>query len=420
MPLLNSKPFNSLLSMLRRTISITVLTILYSFTTIIAIIGQSLIRKHQICRKRIIINGTFHNPNWFFAHIEPIVRSGYGEIILVCDEPIAYLPGLSYACPPSWATRIFSRAGAKFLWTLGIGLRRGADLFMGYHIFPSAITALICARLLGAKAAYQVTSGPLELEGGGWNAENKLLISLGQPSILVEKLAFSVTRKFDLVVVRGSKAANFIRNEVGYRHHLEVITGSVDTSNRYMQATRDIDVIFVGRLTEYKRPDLLIEVLAKVAQTVPTLRAVIVGDGPESSALQTQAAVLGLKDHIEFLGKRADIPELMGRSRVFVLTSRWEGVSIAMLEAMALGVVPVVSDVGDLNDFVKNHNTGFIIADNITGFSEHISQLLCDETLRTRLAQKARERIISCCDRKILAQRWNQVLTETIYKTEKG
>jgi glycosyltransferase involved in cell wall biosynthesis len=369
-------------------------------------------------QRRVIINGTFHNPNWFFAHIEPIVRSGYGEVILVCDEPVAELPGLRYSCPPKWATHIFSRAGAKFLWTFGVGCKYGADLYMGYHIFPSAITAVICARLLGSKAAYQVTSGPLELEGGGWHAENKLLISLGRPSLWVEYLALAVTRCFDLVVVRGNRAAHFIREQAAYRHHVEIITGSVDTRSELMKEVRDIDVIFVGRLTEYKRPDRLIEALAIAFRHVPTLHAVIVGDGPDQASLESQTYKLGLENYVKFLGQRSDVPELMGRARVFVLTSRWEGVSIAMLEAMALGVVPVVSDVGDLRTFIEDGVTGYVLNENdITGFGERISQLLNDESLRAHLACQAREYVSSRCDRKILAQRWKQVFITTMTKT---
>lgn len=410
--------FNKLSIMLRRTISIIILTLIYSVTILISLVGRPFTRTRLLPRRRIIINGTFHNPNWFFAHIEPIVQSAYGEVILVCDEPVADLPGLRYFCPPKWAAHIFTRAGAKFLWTFGIGFKYPADLYMGYHIFPSAITALICARLLGSKAAYQVTSGPLELEGGGWHAENQLLTALSRPSRWIEYLALAVTRGFDLVVVRGNKAAHFIREQAVYRHHLEIITGSVDTRSELMQDLRDIDVIFVGRLTEYKRPDRLIQALALVAHNIPTLHAVLVGDGPEQDTLKSQVHALGIENQVKFLGQRADVPELMGRARVFVLTSRWEGVSIAMLEAMALGVVPVVSDVGDLRTFVENEKNGYILSENdIASFGKQISQLLNDEPLRTRLAHNAREYVLTRCDRTILAQRWKQVLNTTIAKT---
>jgi len=403
--------FNLIPKILQRTISITILTLVYCCTLFISTIGRVFIRTQSLHQKRIIINGTFHNPNWFFAHIEPIVRSGYGEVVLICDEPIAELPGLRYSCPPQWAAHIFSRAGAKFLWTLSFGFRHRADIFMGYHIFPSAITALICGRILGAKAAYQVTSGPLELDGGGWHAENKLLIALNSPSPWIEHLAFAITRNFDLVIVRGSSAANFIRERAKYCQQLELITGSVDTNPELMKQQRDIDIIFVGRLTEYKRPDRLIQALAIVATKVPTFNAVLVGNGPDYNSLQEQVTILGLKNHIKFLGKRSDVPELMGRSRIFALTSRWEGVSIAMLEAMALEVVPIVTDVGDLSDFVKDNITGYLLdEDDIIGLSERIIRLLHDEGLRTQLAQNARNYVLSRCDRKVLTQRWNQVL----------
>ena len=160
--------------MVKRLVAVLLLSIAYSTGIFFSRILKKL-RSRRALRKRIIINGTFHNPNWFFAHIEPIANSNYGEVILVCDEPIQELPNLKYSCPPPWLGKLISRALAKFIYTLANGIRYPADIYVGYHIFPSALTAIICARLLGAKCCYQVTSGQLELEGGGWNSENKPL-----------------------------------------------------------------------------------------------------------------------------------------------------------------------------------------------------------------------------------------------------
>ena len=165
---------------MKRAVATIALTIVYGFAVLVSVVLRGFRRRRHT--GRIIVNGTFHNPNWFHAHITPLVQCGFGEVILVCDEPVADLPNLTYRCPPAWASRLFSRAGAKALWTLWQGIRHPADIFVGYHIFPSAVTALVCGRLTGARVVYQVTAGPLELEGGGWNAENKLMTALGRPS----------------------------------------------------------------------------------------------------------------------------------------------------------------------------------------------------------------------------------------------
>ena len=393
----------------RRVLALLALTLVYGATKLLAMAGRLFVPVRR-GRRRIIINGTFHNPNWFFAHIEPLVRSGYGEVILVCDEPVAPLPNLTYACPPAWANRLLTRAGAKALWTLMTGIRHPADIYVGYHIFPSAVTALVCARLLGGRAIYQVTSGPLELDGGGWHAENRLLVALGGPSAWAEYLALSVTREFDLAVVRGSRARDYLRGK-GHRGRLEVITGSVAIDPDLMGNERPIDIALVGRLAEYKRPDRFLEVMARVARLRPDCRAVIIGDGPDRPALEARARALGLEENLEFLGQRDDVPTLVGQAKCFVLTSRWEGVSIAMLEAMGVGAVPVVSDVGDLRDFAIDDVSGYVVAEqDIDGFADHLVRLLAEPALRRRLSEAGREMILERCERAALARRWGRIV----------
>ena len=126
-------------SLVLRIVATLVLTLVYGFSWLVSLLGRGFKRRRQT--GRIIVNGTFHNPNWFFAHISPLAASEYGEVILICDEPIAELPNLTYVCPPTWLTKILSRAATKFLYTLWIGLRYPADVFVGYHIFPSSVTA---------------------------------------------------------------------------------------------------------------------------------------------------------------------------------------------------------------------------------------------------------------------------------------
>lgn len=386
------------------------LTFIYVVTLIFTYF-MGLFRRHPRYHRRIIINGTFHNPNWFHAHIEPIVRSGYGEVVLITDEPIAQLDGLTYACPPAWLNNLITRAGAKFIWTLWMGIRKPADIYIGYHIFPSAITALIAAKAHGAKVCYQVTSGQLEIEGGGFQAENKLLSGLGSFSPLIQKLTHSIIKQFDLVIVRGRRAEQYIREQARFDNKLEIVTGSVLTDERFISAERDIDVIFVGRLVEYKRPEKLLEVIHRLALSRPNVKAKIVGDGELKKSLERFVNEHNISANVEFLGKVSDVTSLVSRSKVIMLTSRWEGVSIAMLEAMALGVVPVVTDVGDLSDYVINDKTGFIHnLEDLEGMKESVDRLLGDSDLRNRLSMACRALVMQTSDREVLSKRWGIML----------
>jgi glycosyltransferase involved in cell wall biosynthesis len=387
----------------------------YGFTWLVAVLGGMIPRRRWKTTGRIMVTGTFFNPNWYLSHITPLVRSGVKEVILVIDEPQQPLDGVRFACPPKWLARLISRAGAKAIWMLIVGLRYRPDLYMGYHIFPSAVSALFVARLLNRPACYQDTSGPLELEGGGWHAENRVMAALGRPSPVVESLVARVVREFDLVVVRGTKAAAFIR-KMGYQNDLVTITGSVETKERWREKSeREFDLAFVGRLTECKRPDRFISIVASVTERIPGVTAIVIGDGPDKEDLVRQSQMIGVEDKITFVGKREDVPELLSRSKVYVLTSRWEGLSIAMIEAMANGAVPVVSDVGDLRDLVCHGANGFVVAeDAIDTFSDIIVHLLSEEPMWRKCSLAAVKSATDYCSLRAVSNKWHDALSELL------
>lgn len=396
-------------STVKRVVATVALSLIYLFAIVIGKLFGWLM-KPKSSSNAVIINATFHNPNWFFAHIEPLARANYGPVVLITDEIIAEVPNLTYECPPKWLSTLATRAGAKFIWTLIKGIQYKGDIFVGYHIFPSAVTALICSRLLRARCVYQVTAGELELEGGGWNAENPLMRMLQKPSKWVERMALGLTRQFDLVVVRGSRAKRFIR-EGGRAGPIEIITGSVELPD--ITPTRaTYDVITVGRLAEYKRPDLFVDMIAQLVKTHPNVKAAMVGEGPDRAALESQIDRLGIRSNITLLGQRKDVMDLFSESKVFVLTSRWEGVSIAMLESMGMGLVPVVSRVGDLSDFAENDVTGYVVDfGDIDAYAQRIATLLDDDALFNTLSTAASERVLARAERGALSARWFNVMT---------
>jgi glycosyltransferase involved in cell wall biosynthesis len=168
---------------------------------------------------------------------------------------------------------------------------------------------------------------------------------------------------------------------------------------------------------EDKRPDRFIAVAAALAKERARMRAVVIGDGPQSEALKSLVRELGIEANVEFLGKREDVVDLLALSRVFVLPSRSEGVSIAMLEAMAAGAVPVVANVGDLVDFVQNDVTGFIVAqDDIAGYTQAALRLLSSEDLWRRCSTRSRTSAVARSGIDAIARRWNRHLRAVMAK----
>jgi glycosyltransferase involved in cell wall biosynthesis len=241
---------------------------------------------------------------------------------------------------------------------------------------------------------------------------------LARPSPLIEHLAIAVIRQFDLVVVRGSKAKSFLAGH-GIRESVAVITGSIIRSPKVTPGPPQYDLVFVGRLTEIKRPLMFLELAARVKRHRPSLRAAVVGTGPLLPVMRQRALELDIHDSIEFCGQRSDVSDIIARSRAFVLTSRTEGFSIAMVEAMDAGVVPIVADVGELSDLIVSGENGYLVSpDNLAEYVERILLVLGDPSLRDRLSERASRVARSRAAVNVIAAHWAHHLGELARRSE--
>lgn len=120
-------------------------------------------------------------------------------------------------------------------------------------------------------------------------------------------------------------------------------------------------LVAAGRLTRQKGFDLLLRALPAVVEQLPGLRVLIAGEGPERRALTGQAARLQLQERVRFLGERGDLAVLFAAADGFVLPSRDEGSPYVLLEAMALGLPIVATDVGGVRALLDGGSNGLLV-----------------------------------------------------------
>ena len=153
--------------------------------------------------------------------------------------------------------------------------------------------------------------------------------------------------------------------------------------------------ITVTRLVEQKGVDVLLKASAKALAALPGWHLAIVGDGPLRHDLQTLAGELGIAENVVWHGHVSDPISLLSAARFFVLTSRFEGLPNALLEAMACGLPAIVSDAspGPL-ELVGKEEAGLIVpVGDIDATAAAIERLARDEDLCARLARAAPRRI---------------------------
>lgn len=135
-------------------------------------------------------------------------------------------------------------------------------------------------------------------------------------------------------------------------------------------------VITVGRLIDSKRYGTLLSAFARAADGRD--RLVIVGDGPMRAALERQAAELGIADRVDFLGlvPRDEVYRLLARADLFVSPSRFEGLPVAVLEAMAARLPVVLSDIPPHREIVEGEGIAALVGlDDVDGFAAAMGRL---------------------------------------------
>lgn len=159
-------------------------------------------------------------------------------------------------------------------------------------------------------------------------------------------------------------------------------------------AADDILVGSIGRLDAQKGHGVLLEAMAKLKDSRPAVRCVILGDGPRREALRAQIRLLSLEENVWLLGERPDATAWLSSFDVFALPSLWEGLPNALLEAMALGIAPVASAVDGVGEVVTDGQNGLLVPPrDAAALAGKISALSADPALRERLGQAAKKTV---------------------------
>ncbi len=229
-----------------------------------------------------------------------------------------------------------------------------------------------------------------EVWAGYWR---KYLGALGVFGSLLERGCMHLTRHH--IAVSENTKRRLAENRVGCE---AVIPNGVDTGyiDGVKPSNTKSDIIFVGRLIKSKNVDILIDAAGKLKASHPNLKVLIVGDGPERTALEEKAGTLGLGDNVRFTGFMESYEEviaLMKSSRIFAFPSTREGFAIAAVEAAASGlpIVTVIHEDNAAADLVSDGVNGLLARPGPTELAEALDRLLGDETYRKALGEAARE-----------------------------
>jgi len=179
-------------------------------------------------------------------------------------------------------------------------------------------------------------------------------------NIIIERLLIRITDK--IIFISQAAKNSFLPHLKFNENKASIIYNGVrDTHVRANLEEFNFKVATVASLTEHKGHRYLLEAARIVLDRIPQGRFFIIGEGPLAEELKQQVSDLGIESSVKFLGQRKDIYKILSGMNLFVLPSLREGLGIAAIEAMAVGLPVVVTNVGGLPEVVRDGLSGLIV-----------------------------------------------------------
>lgn len=154
-------------------------------------------------------------------------------------------------------------------------------------------------------------------------------------------------------------------------------------------------VLFLARFTAHKQPLALIKAFTGAVKRNPQLHLMMVGDGDQKQEAVELINKEGTADHITLVPFRMDVPDILASADIYVLPSLWEGLPIALLEAMAMGKAVIGTKVDGTSEVIQDNVNGLLIPTEnlIKDLEEKLVELSKDDQKRKALQQKAIETV---------------------------
>jgi glycosyltransferase involved in cell wall biosynthesis len=271
---------------------------------------------------------------------------------------------------------------------------RQIDVVHAHNTYPH-IYASLAARWAGVPVVVQTRHG--QRSGHGWKAT------------LQYRWA---TRLVDRIIAVSDDAARLCVAADGIRRDKVCrIWNGIDVDDfEFRGPIAEPVAISVARLSAEKDFPTLLRALAVAVERVPNLRLRIVGDGPEREKLEALTQELGLTGRVEFLGERHDVPALLSQAAFFVTSSLTEGISLTLLEAMAVGLPVVATSVGGNREIVVEGLTGRLApAANPTALADAMSAMCQVPEAWPEYGAAGRERVVQHFDIRRMARDYEEL-----------
>jgi len=223
---------------------------------------------------------------------------------------------------------------------------------------------------------------------------------------LLNNISFNKQSK---VIAVSNDVALSIAKNIRPKVPVQLIQNAVDTTKFQPEANLRLglrtqweipaNALVIGTVAVFrfqKRLEEWLEVFAAVAEKHPQVRGIIVGAGPLQSEIETKARQLKLQGKLLMPGLQTNVKPWLAAMDVFMMTSQFEGLPIALLEAMSMGCIPACTAAGGIGEVITNQKNGVLVpVDAWRQLIPAIEQLISNPQQQERFAVAARETVVN-------------------------
>lgn len=245
---------------------------------------------------------------------------------------------------------------------------------------------------------YEIPHGALAFMVGKIKKIPVVICIIGNPDYKKKRKAlwklamYFILKRVDAVTSTGNKSKEILINNGVNPNKIYILPNSINTNYFLPNPCKKVyDIISVGRLSPEKEFIKFLDIVKILKEKLPKIKVGIAGKGPEKGKLQKKIKELSLENNVDLLGYIKNVARFYNSGKIFVSCSSTEGLPRAVIEAMACGVPCVISNIGDIEDLVKNEENGFLVDDysNKDEFVNKIMLLLSDRNLYNHFSIKS-------------------------------
>ena len=308
---------------------------------------------------------------------------------------MAFDLGIPTRVVPSLMNRLYPVANLRALAELRRIMIQGEYDIVHTHSSVAGVIGRLAARAAGIRTVVHHVHG--------WGLHEDMSLGMRMLYVTLESLCARCTTQ--IVVVSRPDIDKGLAHRIGKKDKyrliyngiaLEKFQQPVDDRQVRLELGADPDcklVGMIGRLDAQKNPFDLIRAAAIVTESYPRVQFLIVGDGLLRPECERLIGELGLEGKVLLLGFRSDVARIMPVLTITAMSSLWEGLPLAFLEAMSAGKPIVANDVDGARDVVISGATGFLVTKHRPReMAERIVCLLNNEALCSQMGRAARER----------------------------